>query len=347
MAENMAFECVKNERKSKVWIFFLLNKEERKAKCISCSQMIMIAKDGSTSNLLNHLRANHSADFKWIKGNKNEKTKSSDKSKKFQPMIIDIMSLADKTENFEKRTSSKNDENVSVSNVNNKVQMTQVNKETIPESDQIRETLERPNVAIGISKKRKNFKCKYCSNGFNSKVKFEVHRKYCKVYHISYHKFIGKCNDGFKCKVCYFKHLDRDEMLEHVKKKHRNDRLYNGIDGQNLTHVAGKRIRIISISKKLCEYCSEEFKSNDWHMEKLCQDSCKLYSEFIEVVTNQKQPKNFKCKLCGHNKDQGRKEIYKHIRTEHTKEINSKRFETSNHEKEKVSHSLHTLNLFL
>lgn len=27
--------------------------------------MIMIAKDGSTSNLLNHLRANHSADFKW------------------------------------------------------------------------------------------------------------------------------------------------------------------------------------------------------------------------------------------------------------------------------------------
>ena len=347
MAENMAFECVKNERKSKVWIFFLLNKEERKAKCISCSQMIMIAKDGSTSNLLNHLRANHSADFKWIKGNKNEKTKSSDKSKKFQPMIIDIMSLADKTENFEKRTSSKNDENVSVSNVNNKVQMTQVNKETIPESDQIRETLERPNVAIGISKKRKNFKCKYCSNGFNSKVKFEVHRKYCKVYHISYHKFIGKCNDGFKCKVCYFKHLDRDEMLEHVKKKHRNDRLYNGIDGQNLTHVAGNRIRIISVSKKLCEYCFEEFKSNDWHFENLCQDSCKLYSEFIEVVTNQKQPKNFKCKLCGHNKDQGRKEIYKHIRTEHTKEINSKRFETSNHEKEKVSHSLHTLNLFL
>ena len=112
MAENMAFECVKNERKSKVWIFFLLNKEEREAKCISCSHMIMIAKDGSTSNLLNHLRANHSADFKWIKGNKNEKTKSSDKSKKFQPMIIDIMSLADKTENFEKRTSSKNDENV-------------------------------------------------------------------------------------------------------------------------------------------------------------------------------------------------------------------------------------------
>ena len=112
------------------------------------------------------------------------------------------------------------------------------------------------------------------------------------MYHISYHKFIGKCNDGFKCKVCYFKHLDRDEMLEHVKKKHRNDRLYNGIDGQNLTHVAGKRIRIISISKKLCEYCSEEFKSNDWHMEKLCQDSCKLYSEFIEIVTNHDQPKN-------------------------------------------------------
>ena len=223
--------------------------------------------------------------------------------------------------------------------------MTQVTKKSIPESDQVRETGKRPNVAIGISKKRKFVKCKYCSDVFNSKVKFEVHRKYCKVYHISYHKFIGKCNDGFKCKVCYFKHLDRHKMLEHVKKKHRNDRLYNGIDGQNLTHVAGNRIRIISVSKKLCEYCFEEFKSNDWHFENLCQDSCKLYSEFIEVVTNQKQPKNFKCKLCGHNKDQGRKEIYKHIRTKHPKEIDSKRFETSNHEKEneKFSHSLHNV----
>ena len=203
-------------------------------------------------------------------------------------MIIDVMSLADKTENFENRSSSKNDENISVSNVNNRVQMTQVTKKSIPESDQNKEILKRPNIAIGISKKRKFVKCKYCSDIFNSKVKFEVHRKFCKVYH----KFICKCNEGFKCKVCYFKHLDRDEMLEHVKKKHRNDRLYNGIDGQNLTHVAGKRIRIISISKKLCEYCSEEFKSNDWHMEKLCQDSCKLYSEFIEIVTNHDQPKN-------------------------------------------------------
>ena len=103
MAENMAFECVKKERKSKVWIFFLLNKEERKAKCISCSHRIMMTKDGSTGNLLNHLKSNHSADFKWIKGNKNEKTKSSDKSKNFQPKIIEVMpmSLADKTENFE------------------------------------------------------------------------------------------------------------------------------------------------------------------------------------------------------------------------------------------------------
>ena len=62
----------------------------------------MMTKDGSTGNLLNHLKSNHSADFKWIKENKYEKTKSTDKSKNFQPKIIDVMSLADKTENFEK-----------------------------------------------------------------------------------------------------------------------------------------------------------------------------------------------------------------------------------------------------
>ena len=89
MAENMSsFECIKNERKSKVWHYYLLNKKERKAKCISCSQILIISKDGSTLNLLLHLKSNHSTDFKWIKEeNKNDKTKSSDKPKKFQPKI--------------------------------------------------------------------------------------------------------------------------------------------------------------------------------------------------------------------------------------------------------------------
>ena len=90
-----SFECIKNERKSKVWHYYLLNKKERKAKCISCSQILIISKDGSTSNLLLHLKSNHSTDFKWIKEeNKNDKTKSSDKPKKFQPKIIEVMSQA-------------------------------------------------------------------------------------------------------------------------------------------------------------------------------------------------------------------------------------------------------------
>ena len=55
----MAFECVKNEGRSKVWEFFLLNKEERKAKCISCSLIIIIRKDGSTNYLINHLKSKH------------------------------------------------------------------------------------------------------------------------------------------------------------------------------------------------------------------------------------------------------------------------------------------------
>ena len=75
MAENMAFECVKNERKSKVWIFFLLNKEERKAKCISCSLIMIIRKDGSTNYLIQHLKSKHFKDYKLTKPNKNENTK--------------------------------------------------------------------------------------------------------------------------------------------------------------------------------------------------------------------------------------------------------------------------------
>ena len=86
MAENMSdFECVKDERKSKVWQFFLLNKKERKAKCISCSHILIMRKDGSTCQMQSHLKS---------KLCKNKKTKSSDKSKRFQPKIIDVMSLA-------------------------------------------------------------------------------------------------------------------------------------------------------------------------------------------------------------------------------------------------------------
>ena len=73
--KKMAFECVKNERRSKVWEFFLLNKEERKAKCISCSLIIIIRKDGSTNYLIQHLKSKHFKDYKLTKPNKNENTK--------------------------------------------------------------------------------------------------------------------------------------------------------------------------------------------------------------------------------------------------------------------------------
>ena len=230
-AENMSdFECVKNERKSKVWQFFLLNKAERKAKCITCSLIMIIRKDGSTSGLQGHLKSIHC---------KNKKPKSSDISKEFQPKIIEVKSLVDKTENFEKHTSMKNDENVSVSSENKKLQIA---KESILQSDQIQETFKKPNVSIATAKRRKFVKCKYCSDNFHSKLKFQVHRNLCKVYH----KFIGKCAEGFQCVICSFNDLDRNEMLKHMKNKHRNDRLYNGIDGENITHVTGNRIRIIS-----------------------------------------------------------------------------------------------------
>ena len=91
----------------------------------------------------------------------------------------------DKTENFEKHTSLKHDENVSVSSENNELQIT---KESILQSDQIQETFKKPNVSIATAKRRKFVKCKYCSDNFHSKLKFQVHRNLCKVYH----KFIGK-----------------------------------------------------------------------------------------------------------------------------------------------------------
>ena len=150
----------------------------------------------------------------------------------------------DKTENFDKQTSSKNDENVSVSSENNKLQIA---KELILESDQIKETFKKPNIAIATSKKRKFVKCKYCSDNFHSKLKFQVHRNLCKVYH----KFIGKSTEGFQCVICSFNDSDRDEMLKHMKNNHRNDRLYNGIDGENITHVTGNRIRIISRNENI------------------------------------------------------------------------------------------------
>ena len=150
----------------------------------------------------------------------------------------------DKTENFDKQTSSKNDENLSVSSENNKVQIA---KELILESDQIKETFKKPNIAIATSKKRKFVKCKYCSDNFHSKLKFQVHRNLCKMYH----KFIGKCTEGFQCVICSFNDSDRNEMLKHMKIKHTNDRLYNGIDGENITHVTGNRIRIISRNENI------------------------------------------------------------------------------------------------
>ena len=95
----------------------------------------------------------------------------------------------DKTENFEKHTPLKNDENVSVSSENKKLQIA---KESILQSDQIQETFKKPNVTTVTSKKRKFVKCKYCSDIFHSKLKFQVHRNLCKMYH----KFIGKCTEG-------------------------------------------------------------------------------------------------------------------------------------------------------
>ena len=145
----------------------------------------------------------------------------------------------DKAENFEKHTSLKNDENVSVSSKNNKLQIA---KESILQSDQIQEKFKNPNVTIATSKKRKFVRCKYCSDHFHSKLKFQVHRNLCKVYH----KFIGKGTEGFQCVICSFNDSDRNEMLKHMKINHRNDRLYNLIDGENVTHVTGNRIRIIS-----------------------------------------------------------------------------------------------------
>ena len=149
-----------------------------------------------------------------------------------------------KTENFEKHTSSKNNENLSVSRENNELQIA---KESILESDQIKETFKKPNVLIATSKKQKIVKCKYCSDNFHSKLKFQVHRNLCKVYH----KFIGKCTEGFQCVICSFNDSDREEMLKHVKNKHKSDRLYNGIDGENITHVTGNRIRIISRNENI------------------------------------------------------------------------------------------------
>ena len=162
----------------------------------------------------------------------------------FHPKIIEVKSLVDKTENFEKPTCSKNDENLSVSSENNKLQTA---KESILESDQIKKTFEKPNVTISGSKKQKFVKCKYCSDNFHSKLKFQVHRNLCKVYH----KFIGKSTEGFQCVICSFNDSDRDEMLKHMKNNHRNDRLYNGIDGENITHVTGNRIRIISRNENI------------------------------------------------------------------------------------------------
>ena len=150
----------------------------------------------------------------------------------------------DKAENFEKHTSLKNDENVSVSSKNNKLQIA---KESILQSDQIQEKFKNPNVTIATSKKRKFVRCKYCSDHFHSKLKFQVHRNLCKVYH----KFIGKGTEGFQCVICSFNDSDRNEMLKHMKINHRNDRLYNLIDGENVTHVTGNRIRIISRNENI------------------------------------------------------------------------------------------------
>ena len=54
----MDFECVKDERESEIWQFFLLNKTEKLAKCSICHLTFKII-GGRTSIMWQHLKHHH------------------------------------------------------------------------------------------------------------------------------------------------------------------------------------------------------------------------------------------------------------------------------------------------
>ena len=61
----MAFECVKDEKKSEIWQLFLLNKTEKLAKCNKCPLTLKIT-GGRTSNMWQHVKIHHSAAYQSV-----------------------------------------------------------------------------------------------------------------------------------------------------------------------------------------------------------------------------------------------------------------------------------------
>ena len=53
------FKDISESSKSKIWAHFLLNRNEWKARCLHCSQ-ILKAKGGSTKGLRDHVKSKHS-----------------------------------------------------------------------------------------------------------------------------------------------------------------------------------------------------------------------------------------------------------------------------------------------
>ena len=53
------FEDISKNSKSKVWLHFLLDRKNSKAKCLTCSFMFNVS-HGSTKDLHNHLKTKHS-----------------------------------------------------------------------------------------------------------------------------------------------------------------------------------------------------------------------------------------------------------------------------------------------
>ena len=151
-----------------------------------------------------------------------------------------------------------------------------------------------------LAKKR----CHLCEEMILS-CQLENHQKPCKLYM----EFISKSINGYKCKLCPFEKIQRDQVYEHIRLKHNK-----GIHLAN-SQENPKFNQEIQLETK-CMSCKEMVNHRNLirHLK-----ACEIYSPFFKKDQN-----IYNCNLCRSNIS-SRGEMYKHIRKKHIDEISNEK----------------------
>ena len=120
------------------------------------------------------------------------------------------------------------------------------------------------------------------------------HQKACKLYNEMFRKSIN----GYKCKLCPFEKIQKDQMYVHIRLKHNKEDLF--LKSQEIS------------SEKKCMNCKEMV--NHRNLKKHLK-ACELYGHVFKKNQN-----ICNCNLCPYNTS-SRSEMHRHIRIKHIDEI--------------------------